>query len=175
MATDSNPVLISSTNQSDNVPNNSSLITAGILFGLGLGGFFDGIVLHEILQWHHMLTGIGYPDTTVAGLKINTLADGFFHLGTYILTVGGLVVLSLALERGKLSWSSRIFGGALLMGAGIFNLVEGVIDHHLLGIHHVKPGPNELAWDLGFLAVGALLAFIGWLLLGAGRRNLILK
>jgi uncharacterized membrane protein len=169
MATDSNPVSISSTKQSDNVPNNTSLITAGILFGLGLGGFFDGIVLHEILQWHHMLTGIGYPDTTVAGLKINTLADGLFHLGTYILTVSGLVVLWRTLERGSVSWSSRAFGGALLMGAGIFNLVEGIIDHHLLGIHHVKPGPNELAWDLGFLAVGALLVIIGWLLQKGNR------
>jgi uncharacterized membrane protein len=26
---------------------------AGIFLGLGLGGFFDGIVLHQILQWHH--------------------------------------------------------------------------------------------------------------------------
>jgi uncharacterized membrane protein len=24
--------------------------------GLGLGGFLDGIVLHQVLQWHHMLT-----------------------------------------------------------------------------------------------------------------------
>jgi uncharacterized membrane protein len=27
------------------------------LMGIGLGGFIDGIVLHQILQWHHMLTG----------------------------------------------------------------------------------------------------------------------
>jgi hypothetical protein len=25
--------------------------------GVGLGGFVDGILLHQILQWHHMLTG----------------------------------------------------------------------------------------------------------------------
>jgi nucleoside-diphosphate kinase len=29
----------------------------GILLGIGLGGFVDGIVLHQMLQWHHMLTG----------------------------------------------------------------------------------------------------------------------
>ena len=34
---------------------------AGIFLGLGLGGFFDGIVLHQILQWHHMATSAGYP------------------------------------------------------------------------------------------------------------------
>jgi uncharacterized membrane protein len=39
-------------------------VSAGILFGLGLGGFFDGIVLHQILQWHHMVTNAGYPPDT---------------------------------------------------------------------------------------------------------------
>ena len=52
---------------------------AGILFGLGLGGFFDGIVLHQILQWHHMLTSAGYPADSVANLELNTSGDGLFH------------------------------------------------------------------------------------------------
>src|SRR5215204_3867153 len=54
-------------------------VSAGILFGLGLGGFFDGIVLHQILQWHHMLTSAGYPADSVENLKINTFWDGLFH------------------------------------------------------------------------------------------------
>jgi hypothetical protein len=29
---------------------------AGVFLGLGLGGFFDGIVLHQVLQWHHMVS-----------------------------------------------------------------------------------------------------------------------
>jgi uncharacterized membrane protein len=37
-------------------------VSAGIFFGLGLGGFFDGIVLHQLLQWHHMLSS-WYPVT----------------------------------------------------------------------------------------------------------------
>ncbi|MBR8830121.1 MAG: DUF2243 domain-containing protein [Chlorogloea purpurea SAG 13.99] len=143
-------------------PNFRTITLSGFLFGLGLGGFFDGVVLHQILQWHHMLTSVGYSDATVAGLKLNTLADGLFHAGTYIFTVSGLVVLWSGLNRGHLSWSSKVFGGSLLMGAGIFNLVEGIINHQILGIHHVKSGPHELAWDMGFLAVGGLLALIGW-------------
>ncbi|HEY8445710.1 MAG TPA: DUF2243 domain-containing protein, partial [Thermomicrobiales bacterium] len=64
------------------------ITTAGILLGLGLGGFFDGIVLHQILQWHHMVSSVSdYPTTTVAGLEANTLADGLFHAATYIFTV----------------------------------------------------------------------------------------
>jgi len=55
----------------------SQFRNAGILLGIGFGGFVDGIVLHQILQWHHMLTSEGsYPATTVAGLEANTLADG---------------------------------------------------------------------------------------------------
>jgi hypothetical protein len=70
------------------------LTIAGILLGLGLGGFFDGIALHQILQWHHMLTSTGdYPANTVAGLEVNTLWDGLFHASTYIFVVAGLLVL----------------------------------------------------------------------------------
>jgi uncharacterized membrane protein len=68
-------------------------VSAGILFGLGLGGFFDGIVLHQILQWHHMLTSAGYPADSVENLQINTLWDGLFHASTYIFTAVGLWVL----------------------------------------------------------------------------------
>jgi uncharacterized membrane protein len=47
---------------------------------------------------------------------------------------------------------------------GPFNLVEGVVDHHILTIHHVREGSSETAWDLVFLAFGALLVIGGWLL-----------
>ena len=59
-------------------------IAAGILFGLGLGGFLDGIVLHQVLQWHHVLTDAGYPAMSVEKLKINTFWYGLFHATTYI-------------------------------------------------------------------------------------------
>ena len=39
---------------------------AGILLGVGLGWFVDGIVLHQILQWHHMLTDYGDVQLTEA-------------------------------------------------------------------------------------------------------------
>jgi uncharacterized membrane protein len=52
---------------------------------------------------------------------------------------------------------------------GLFNVVEGLIDHQLLGIHHVHPGENELAWDLGFLALGVLQIAGGWASIRAGR------
>jgi uncharacterized membrane protein len=148
------------------------LVTAGIWLGLGLGGFFDGIVFHQILQWHHMLTSAGYPPTSVANLNLNTLADGLFHAATYLFTLIGLTVLWRASTRNGIIWVAHVLIGAILIGWGSFNLVEGLVDHQLLGIHHVRddlpPGAAKLAWDMGFLAWGALMLAIGWRLTGIG-------
>lgn len=149
-------------------------LAAGIWFGLGLGGFFDGIVFHQILQWHHMLTSAGYPPDSVANLKINTLWDGIFHASTYVFVVIGLALLWRASHRRHLWWSGKLLIGSLLMGFGLFNVVEGVVNHHLLGLHHVNetvPPEQWLLWDLGFLALGAVMLIGGWLLLHAGKRK----
>lgn len=143
----------------------------GLLLGVGLGGFVDGILLHQILQWHHMVSDTGgYPTTTATGLELNTLADGFFHVATWMFVVAGSIWMVVSWRQGRLapSWRSHI--GLLLTGWGAFNLVEGVVDHQILGIHHVRDdlgGP--LSWDIAFLAIGALLLVGGWLLHRTGR------
>jgi uncharacterized membrane protein len=145
------------------------MILPGLLLGIGLGGFFDGILLHQILQWHHMLTSEGsYPATTVAGLEVNTLWDGLFHTATYIATLAGLVILAARVKSG-LVLSTRMLLGLLLAGWGTFNLVEGVVDHHILGIHHVKADVPVL--DLAFLALGAVLLLGGLALARRGERE----
>jgi uncharacterized membrane protein len=142
------------------------------VMGLGLGGFLDGIVMHQILQWHHLLTDTGdHPATTVAGLEANTLADGFFHLATWLLVMAATLMTVRAWQRRQLAPPWRVHIGMLLAGWGAFNLVEGAIDHQLLGIHHVRDdlgGP--LGWDLAFLALGALLIAGGAALARAGER-----
>ncbi|MFF5111615.1 DUF2243 domain-containing protein [Streptosporangium sp. NPDC000509] len=149
----------------------------GAVLGVGLGGFVDGILLHQILQWHHMLSStntdnIGvryYPVDTVPGLRMNTLWDGLFHAFTWLAVLIGLGLLYSRVlhSRGRV-WRSRKLWGWILVGWGVFNLVEGVIDHHLLGIHHVRTGPYQTWWDLGFLLLGALLVLGGWLLQRGG-------
>ena len=144
---------------------------ASIMYGIGLGGFVDGIVLHQVLQWHHLLSA-EHPVTTVAGLELNTMADGFFHIGSWLFVVGASIVTLAHWRQGRLAPSWRFHVGGLLLGWGLFNLVEGIVDHQLLGIHHVRDdlgGP--LAWDLGFLAVSALLVLAGVLLQRSGPRH----
>ncbi|RZH68498.1 DUF2243 domain-containing protein [Natrinema altunense] len=142
------------------------LVLAGLALGLGFGGFFDGIVFHQILQLHHMLSS--YPDASVAtDLELNVMADGLFHLATYVFTVIGVVFLSRAWRFHPVPNSGRTLLGAVIMGWGGFNLVEGLVSHQLLGIHHVWPaGPGPIVlWDALFLLWGALFLGSGYLVI----------
>lgn len=145
----------------------------GLLFGIGLGGFVDGIVLHQILQWHHMLSATApHPVSTVTGLELNTLVDGFFHVFTWLCVLAASVMTVRVWRQGRLSPTYRSHVGLLLVGWGLFNVVEGIVDHQLLGIHHVRDdlgGP--LSWDIGFLVFGTLLIIGGWLLVRSGDRR----
>jgi uncharacterized membrane protein len=143
-----------------------------VLLGVGLGGFFDGIVVHQILQWHHMFTA-DYPPTTLGNLELNTLGDGLFHAATYLSTVAGLLLVWSATRGPRVRWSNKLLIGGLLAGWGTFNVVEGIVDHHLLQIHHVRPGPGELLYDLGFLAWGAIMLAAGLLLMRSGDQETV--
>lgn len=149
------------------------LAMPSILLGVGLGGFVDGIVLHQLLQWHHMLSSTDsdnlgvrhFPVTTVYGLEVNTLWDGLFHAFTWVMVVVGLALLHRRLRPTPTrAWTSGALWGWILLGWGVFNLVEGVVNHHVLAIHHVRSGHDQVWWDLGFLALGALLVAVGWLI-----------
>lgn len=142
-------------------------VGAGILVGLGLGGFFDGIVLHQVLQWHHMLSS-WYPIDSIPNLELNTLWDGIFHSMTYVLVVLGLFLFLQHARRHRLTWSTQRLTGSLLLGWGLFNFVEGLINHQILGVHHVNeqvPRWQWIYWDLGFLVWGAAMILVGWWLL----------
>ena len=158
----------------DSHPDGTFPTASGVLFGLGLGGFFDGIILHQVLQWHHMLTSAGYPPDSVRNLQINVMWDGLFHMSTYAFTAAGLYVLWGYSRRNHVRWSGKLLPGAMLVGFGAFNLIEGIIDHQILGIHHVNetvPREQWIYWDLGFLAWGAAMVVGGWYLLRRGQEE----
>jgi uncharacterized membrane protein len=144
----------------------------GLLYGIGFGGFVDGIVLHQLLQWHHMVSDMAdYPPTTVAGLEANTLADGFFHVATWLCLLAASFLALSTWRQGRMAPSWRFHVGLLLVGWGAFNLVEGLVNHQLLGVHHVRDDLGApLSWDLGFLASGVVLVAVGWLVHRAGAR-----
>ena len=152
------------------------LIAAATLLGIGLGGFFDGILFHQLLQSHNMLSGAAYYPKTglpsekiVVNMEINMFWDGLFHALTWITTVAGLAMLWRAGQRSDVPWSTRTLIGGISLGWGLFNLVEGVIDHHILHIHHVTETENHLVWDLTFLGSGVVLIVLGVALISKAR------
>lgn len=137
---------------------------AGVLLGVGMGGFVDGILLHQIFHWHNMLSA-EVPPTTLPAMQLNMVADGWFHAGVWVLTLAGVLLLWSAAGSGVRLPPVRHILGLLLLGWGIFNLVEGVIDHHLLELHHVRDLPAHVpAYDYLFLLAGAGLTLLGWLI-----------
>ncbi|TWJ22566.1 DUF2243 domain-containing protein [Micromonospora endolithica] len=91
------------------------------ILGVGLGGFVDGILLHQVLQWHHLLSSTGsdnigvreYPVDTVPGLEMNTLWDGLFHVVTWVAVLTGLALL-----YARVTHSRAGSGGRRPCGAG---------------------------------------------------------
>jgi uncharacterized membrane protein len=94
--------------------------------------------------------------------------DGFFHAGVWTITAIGILLLWRAGRRDSADLSGGLLAGALLIGWGLFNLVEGVIDHHLLQLHHVYEPAGLSVWDWLFLLWGAGMLGGGWWLC---RRN----
>lgn len=135
-----------------------------------MGGFVDGIVFHQLLQFHNMLSA-KFPvrdvdvRTLAVNLEINMFWDGLFHAFTWIMTAGGIAMLWHAVRQQDVPLSTRTFVGSLIAGWGLFNLVEGVIDHHILHVHHVTETSNHFVWDLMFLGSGLVLIMLGWWLI----------
>lgn len=147
-------------------------IVPGLLLGFGLGGFVDGILLHQLLQWHHMVSAEGCcPTNSLVGLEENTTADGFFHLVTWLVTLIGSLTAIKAWREGRLAPPWRAHVGALIAGWGIFNVVDSA-NHFVLGLHHIRDdlgGPVE--WDIGFLVLALAQLGVGWALIRSGPQR----
>ena len=148
--------------------NHAPLITAGTFLGIGMGGFVDGILFHQILQLHGMLTA-KFPKTTIANVEINMFWDGMFHALTWTMTAIGLVLLFKAGRRMDVPWLSKVLVGALFLGWGLFNLIEGTIDHYILNLHHVYEAQGQSVYDLLFLLSGVVFIIGGFMAIRSQR------
>ncbi|WP_246675406.1 DUF2243 domain-containing protein [Mesorhizobium sp. B2-3-4] len=130
-----------------------SRIRAGwLLLGFALGGFLDGIVLHQILQWHHLLSGLGDP--AGSDLRFQIMADGIFHLFMYVLAVIGTVLLVAARVAGARPGRTTEILRLALVGFGVWHVVDAVVFHWLLGLHRIKMNSDmPLAWDITWLVI----------------------
>ena len=139
----------------------SPLTAPGLLLGVGLGAFVDGIVFHQILQWHHLLSSSGCcSPATTEGLKDHVLADGLFHAAAWLILVGGLVLLWRRLRAG-MAFDGTRFAGLLVAGWGLFNVLDGVVNHYVFDLHNVKEGEHARLADALFLAFALMLVALG--------------
>ena len=149
--------------------NRRPLISAGAMLGIGMGGFVDGIVLHQMLQVHNMLSA-KKPKDSVVNMEINLFWDGLFHAFCWIMAALGLWMLWRAVTRRDVPLSGRTLFGAIIFGWGVFNLVEGLLDHHILHVHHVVERLGVSIWDWLFLGVGGVgLIVLGWLIIRSAQ------
>jgi uncharacterized membrane protein len=141
-----------------------SLTRAGFVLGFAFGGFFDGILLHQVLQWHHLLSLVDAE--AVRDIRVQILADGLFHVLMYIIAGVGLWLL----WRGRRGFENpgldmRVLA-ATVLGFSAWQFVDVVLFHWILQIHRIRVGvPNPLLYDIGWLVVFGLpsLALGLWL------------
>ena len=143
------------------------LVIAGTVMGVGMGGFVDGILFHQILQLHNMLSNWVVRDSLVHE-QINMFWDGIFHAFTWTAVALGLALLWKAIKLPGTLLSGQALWGSLLVGWGLFNFVEGSVDHEILQVHHVYQNGNHVLWDVVFLASGPVLMALGAALIRRG-------
>ncbi|WP_375708477.1 DUF2243 domain-containing protein [Paenibacillus albidus] len=124
---------------------------SGILFGIGLVAFIDETVFHQLLRWHYFYD----KSTTDVGL----ISDGLFHAFSWFATIGGLFMFA-DLRRRNAIWPTRWWGG-LFLGAGSFQLYDGLIQHKLMRIHQIRYLENVIFYDLIWNILAVLLILIG--------------
>lgn len=134
---------------------------AGYLLGFALGGCFDGILLHQVLQWSHFLSGITRAPFNDPHIQI--IADGVFHATMYIIAAIGVRKLLQArfvlIDRSY----DRLLVADTLIGFGAWHVADGLLSHWIMGIHHVRmDAADPMLWDLlWFLLFGVLFIAAG--------------
>ena len=131
----------------------------GYVLGFALGGFFDGILLHQILQWHHLLSAINGGD-----IRFQVAADGYFHALMYVIAAIGLWILWASRRRDGMS--GRLLFAGILIGFGVWHMVDAALSHWLLGIHRIRmDSSSPLFWDLLWLGLfGLVPVVLGWIM-----------
>lgn len=134
---------------------------SGILFGLGFIAFFDEVVFHQLLAWHHF-----YDRSTT---QIGLFSDGLFHAFSWFATIGGLFMFA-DLKRRQAVWMRRWFGGVLL-GAGVFQLYDGLIQHKVMRIHQIRYVENVFIYDVIWNVSAVLIILVGVILILKTRQR----
>jgi uncharacterized membrane protein len=128
-----------------------AVLASGALLGVGTASFVDQAVFHLVLGWHHFWDG----STPHAAL----VSDGLFHAFGFVAVVSGLFLLSDLRRRRSLV--VRRWVGGVLLGAGAFQLYDGLVQHKVFGLHQIRYGVDLLPYDLTWNVLAAVLLVAG--------------
>lgn len=127
---------------------------SGVLFGLGLIAFLDEVMFHQLLGWHHFYD----KSTTSVGL----FSDGLFHAFSWFATVAALFLVA-DLRRRQSFWLKRWISGVLI-GVGMFQLYDGLVQHKVFRLHQIRYEVELLPYDIIWNASAALILIAGLVL-----------
>ena len=129
----------------------------GFLLGAAAMAAIDEIVFHQLLAWHHFYD----RDTPAIGL----VSDGLLHAAELFAAVFGFFLLLDA--RRRAGFRPPVAWAGFVVGAGVFQLWDGIVHHKLLRVHQVRYGvellPYDIAWNVGgavLLAAGVVLTVL---------------
>ncbi len=145
-------------------------LIASLLLGGSIIGFIDGILFHQILQFHGMLSN-KVPLDSLVNVEVNMFWDGVFHFFTLLLILASFSLFWISVNYCHFYKSTTFLVGLILTGAGIFNFIEGIIDHTLLAVHHVlqRSPPDIIRYgDIMFLVIAIALIGVGSFYIGKG-------
>ncbi|HSU36639.1 MAG TPA: DUF2243 domain-containing protein [Propionibacteriaceae bacterium] len=125
--------------------------TSGVLAGVGLIAFLDETVFHQLLHWHHF-----YDKSTT---DIGLVSDGLFHALGFFAVVSGLFLFADLRRRESLNWTRWI--GGVLLGAGGFQLYDGLVQHKLMRLHQIRYEVDVIPYDVTWNVIAALLIVVG--------------
>ncbi|WP_299094120.1 DUF2243 domain-containing protein [uncultured Metabacillus sp.] len=134
---------------------------SGFLFGLGLVAFIDETVFHQLLHWHHF-----YDKSTT---DIGLISDGLFHAFSWFATIFSLFMVA-DLRRRNTFLVKRWWGG-IMLGGGLFQLYDGIIQHKIMRIHQIRYVENVLIYDLIWNIIAAVMVVIGMILIYTSRER----
>ncbi|MGM0389874.1 MAG: DUF2243 domain-containing protein [Natrinema limicola] len=140
------------------------LLVSGGTVGFGFGAVIDAMIFHVTLQTHHLLSGF-YDPYSLDGLRTNVMIDGLFLLVMLGVMIAGLGGLWRLVNGTNERFSTRYLLGAVVVGMGVFNIIDGVVSHYVLDLHNVVHGTE--AWNPHWLAVSVLLLVLGLAILRA--------
>jgi uncharacterized membrane protein len=145
----------SASETSDGSQQSRRVLWIGIILGIGLMGAIDTIIFHQLLQWHHF-----YYDTTDYW---RIFSDGLLHTFTAtMLVLGSMRLWSQRREAARILSSVPLWSG-MLLGAGGFQLLDGIVIHKILRLHQIREGADShLPYDIAWNGFALVLLVGGW-------------